>query len=62
MYLIDNMSTGASSAFVSSNISKLEYVNNEWKVSTLISTTNVVAYYRDIAFDSKNDLYVLVSG
>lgn len=61
MYLIDNMSTGASSAFVSSNISKLEYVNNEWKVSTLISTTNVVAYYRDIAFDSKNDLYVLVS-
>ncbi|WP_263361361.1 hypothetical protein [Flavobacterium collinsii] len=56
------MSTGASSAFVSSNISKLEYVNNEWKVSTLISTTNVVAYYRDIAFGSKNDLYVLVSG
>ncbi|WP_173964910.1 hypothetical protein [Flavobacterium collinsii] len=56
------MSTGASTAFVSSNISKLEYVNNEWKVSTLISTTNVVAYYHDIVFDCKNDLYVLVSG
>lgn len=62
LYLIDNMTTGAASTFVSSNIRKLEYVNNEWKVSTLISTTNEDAYYSDIAFDSKNDLYVLVRG
>lgn len=62
LYVIDNMSTGVSPTFVSSNIRKLEYVNNEWKVSTLISTTNEAVYYSDIAFDSKNDLYVLVRG
>ncbi|WP_264536978.1 hypothetical protein [Flavobacterium sp. N1736] len=62
LYLIDNLNTGAASTFVSSNIRKLEYVNNEWKVSTLISTTNENGYYSDIAFDSNNGLYVIVKG
>jgi hypothetical protein len=60
LYLIDNLRTGTSSTFISSSIRKLEYVNNQWKVTTLISTTNEDAYYSDIAFDSKNDLYVSV--
>lgn len=62
LYLIDIMTAGQSSNIASSNIRKLEFINNEWKVSTLISTTNENAYYNDIAFDSKNDLYVLVNG
>lgn len=62
LYLIDNLNTGAASTFVSSNIRKLEYVNNEWKVTTLISTANENGYYSDIAFDSNNSLYVLVRG
>lgn len=61
LYIIDNLYSGAASTFVSSSIRKLEYVNNEWKVSTLISTTNADAYYTDMAFDSKNELYVLVN-
>ncbi|OAZ05259.1 hypothetical protein [Flavobacterium succinicans] len=60
LYLIDNLRTGTPSTFISSNIRKLEYVNNQWKVTTLISTTNKDASYNDIAFDSKNDLYVSV--
>ncbi|MNY02178.1 hypothetical protein D3C86_1347400 [compost metagenome] len=59
LYLIDNMSEGAASTFVSSNIRKLEYVNNQWKVSTLLSTTVNEDRFRDIVFDSKNDLLVL---
>jgi len=58
LYIIDNLYTGASSSFASSNIRKLEYVNNEWKVTTLISSTTDT--YVNIAFDSQNDLYVLL--
>ncbi|OXG00765.1 hypothetical protein BC749_1011436 [Flavobacterium araucananum] len=58
LYVIDNLYTGANPVFVSSNIRKLEYVNNEWVVSTLIS--NSTNKYLDIAFDPKNELYVLV--
>jgi len=47
---------------VSSNIRKLEYINNEWVITTLISTTNENEIYKDIAFDSNNDLYVSVWG
>jgi hypothetical protein len=58
LYLIDNLDTGNGVSFSSSNIRKLEYVNNEWKVTTLSSTTTET--YIDIAFDSKNELYVLI--
>lgn len=58
LYLIDNLDTGNGVTFFSSNIRKLEYVNNEWKVTTLISSTTDT--YTDIAFDSKNELYVLI--
>lgn len=58
LYLIDNLYEDTSSAFVSSNIRKLEFVNNEWKVTTLISSTTET--YIDIAFDSKNELYVVI--
>ncbi|TDW52799.1 hypothetical protein EV144_1011492 [Flavobacterium sp. 270] len=60
IYLIDNLYSGTT--FVSSNIRKLEYVNNQWKVTTLSSTTNTDNFYNNIAFDSKNDMYVSVSG
>nr|WP_315238670.1 hypothetical protein [uncultured Flavobacterium sp.] len=63
LYLIDDLYTGGVNAtFVSSNIRKLEFINNEWKVTTLISTTNEDMSYSDMAFDSKNNLYVLVKG
>lgn len=58
LYLIDNKYDAASNAYLNFTIRKLEYVNNEWKVSTLIS--NTVNQYKDIAFDANNDLYVLV--
>jgi hypothetical protein len=60
LYIIDNLHSASGSDLISSNIRKMEYVNNEWKVTTLI--TNVDSYYGDISFDSKNDLYVLVVG
>lgn len=59
LYLIDTMSEGVASTFVSSNIRKLEQVNNQWKVSTLLSTTVIDDRFRDIVFGSKNDLLVL---
>nr|WP_294931185.1 hypothetical protein [uncultured Flavobacterium sp.] len=62
LYVVDNLYSASGSDLLSSNIRKLEYINNEWKVTTLISTTNSDAYYSDIAFDSKNELYVLVRG
>lgn len=58
LYIIDNLYTGESSTFTSSNIRKLEYVNNEWKVTTLILSNSDT--YIDIAFDSQNELYVLL--
>lgn len=58
LYITDNLYTGASSTFVSSNIRKLEYINNQWKVTTLVSSTT--DQYRDIVFDAKNELYVIV--
>ncbi|MCD9576639.1 hypothetical protein [Flavobacterium soyae] len=60
-YIIDNFYESSNGAYKSSNIRKVEYVNNEWKVTTLISTTNDESY-NDITFDSKNDLYVAVKG
>lgn len=57
LYLIDNLYTG--NTLISSNIRKLEYINNQWKVSTLLSTTDDDNSFRDIVFDSKNDLLVL---
>lgn len=61
LYLIDNLYSGViNTTFVSSNIRKLEFINNAWKVTTLVTTTNEDMPYGDIAFDSKNDLYVLV--
>ncbi|KQB40394.1 hypothetical protein [Flavobacterium aquidurense] len=58
LYLIDNLDQGNGAAISNSSIRKLEYVNNEWKVTTLTSTATET--YIDIAFDSKNELYVLV--
>lgn len=60
-YIIDSYYESGSGTYRSSNIRKVEYVNNEWKVTTLISTTSDESY-NDIAFDSKNDLYVVVKG
>lgn len=60
LYLIDDFYESETS--FSSNIRKLEYINNEWKVTTLVSTKNLYNNFIDIAFDSKNDLYVLTKG
>ncbi|MBS7233042.1 hypothetical protein KHA90_18630 [Flavobacterium psychroterrae] len=57
LYLIDNLYS--ENTLASSNLRKLEYVNNQWKVSTLLSTTVTNDAFRDIIFDSKNDLLVL---
>jgi hypothetical protein len=57
LYFIDNLNID--NTFVSSNIRKLEYVNNQWKITTLLSTTIISEYFRDIVFDSKNDFLVL---
>ncbi|MBF4470623.1 hypothetical protein [Flavobacterium sp. HJJ] len=62
LYLIDNLHSGGTSTVVSSNIRKLEYVDNQWKVTTLSSTTNADNFYNDIAFDAKGDLYVSIWG
>jgi hypothetical protein len=45
-----------------SYIRKLEYVNDKWVVTTLTSTSTPNEFYKDIAIDSNNDLYVLVWG
>ncbi|UWY27735.1 hypothetical protein N4T20_18665 [Flavobacterium sp. TR2] len=58
LYLIDNFDPGNSEKSFSSNIRKLEYVNNEWKVTTLLSSTTET--FIDLAFDSKNEFYVLI--
>ncbi|MBF7092630.1 hypothetical protein IUY40_13925 [Flavobacterium sp. ALJ2] len=55
LYLIDNLNTGT---VINSTIRKLEYVNNQWKVTTLISSTT--DRYDEMAFDANNELYVLV--
>lgn len=60
LYFIDNHYDSTTATYLNSAIRKLEFINNEWNVTTLISTTNKDAYYSDIAFDSKNDLYVSV--
>lgn len=61
LYVIDNLYESGIGTFKSSTIRKLEYVNNDWKVTTLISTTSENSY-NDIALDSNNGLYVLVKG
>lgn len=61
LYMIDDLYDSSTATYKKSAIRKLEYVNNQWKVTTLISTTNG-EYYTDISFDSKNDLYVSVWG
>ena len=61
LYLIDNKYESTSGTYQSSNIRKLEYVNNEWRATTLISTTTENAY-TDLAFDSNNVLYVILQG
>jgi hypothetical protein len=58
LYLIDNLDSGNGVSFLNSNIRKLEYINNEWKVTTILSSTTET--FVDIAFDSKNELYVLI--
>ncbi|TDO94897.1 hypothetical protein [Flavobacterium sp. 245] len=58
LYVIDNKYDPATANYLNSTIRKVEYINNEWNVTTLISSTTNV--YSDMAFDSKNDLYVLV--
>lgn len=61
LYVIDNLYESGTGIYKSSNIRKLEFANNEWKVTTLISTTSE-NIYNDIALDSKNGLYVIVKG
>lgn len=60
-YVIDNLYESGTGTFKSSNIRKLEFVNNQWKVTTMLSTTTEESYV-DITFDPKNDLYVIVKG
>lgn len=57
LYFIDNLYT--ENTLTSSNLRKLENVNNQWKVSTLLSTTAIDESFKDIVFDSNNDLLVL---
>jgi len=57
LYFIDNLYT--ENTLTSSNLRKLEYVNNQWKVSTLLSTTVITDSFRDIVFNSNNDFLVL---
>lgn len=57
LYLIDNLYT--ENTLASSSLRKLEYVNNQWKVSTLLSTRVMADYFRDIVFNSNNDLLLL---
>ncbi|MEP7095243.1 MAG: hypothetical protein ABI793_14370 [Flavobacterium sp.] len=59
LYMIDNLYDSSTATYKKSAIRKLEYVNNQWKVTTLISAANE-QHYTDLAFDSKNDLYVSV--
>lgn len=58
LYLIDSEYDSGTATYLNSTIRKLEYLNNEWNVTTLVSSTT--DHYKDIAFDSKNDLYVLI--
>lgn len=59
LYMIDNLYDSSTATYKKSAIRKLEYENNQWKVTTLISESNG-QHYTDLAFDSKNDLYVSV--
>jgi hypothetical protein len=57
-YIIDKWRVNEN--FLSYNIRKMEFVNNAWKVVTLISSST--DDYRSVSFDSKGDLYVLIGG
>jgi hypothetical protein len=56
LYVID----GSNILGETNTIRKIEYTTEGWKVTTLISTTTDL--YKNIAIDSKNNFYVLVSG
>ncbi len=57
-YIIDKWRVNGN--FLSYNIRKMEFVNNVWKVVTLISSPT--DDYRSVSFDSKGNLYVLIGG
>ncbi|GAA6765928.1 hypothetical protein AAFH68_18670 [Flavobacterium sp. CGRL1] len=61
LYLIDDVYDPSTGTYKNSAIRKLEYVNNEWKVTTLVSAANG-DHFSDITFDTKNDLYVVSEG
>lgn len=61
LYLIDDLYDSSTGTYKNSAIRKLEYVNNEWNVKTLVSVTNG-DHFSDITFDTKNDLYVVNVG
>ncbi|WP_374175265.1 hypothetical protein [Flavobacterium tructae] len=61
LYLIDDVYDSSTGTYKNSAIRKLENVNNEWKVTTLISATNG-DHFSDITFDTKNELYVVSAG
>ncbi|MET3028628.1 hypothetical protein ABXT06_18260 [Flavobacterium sp. UW10123] len=61
LYLIDHVQDPSTGIYKNSAIRKLEYVNNEWKVTTLVSATNG-DHFSDITFDTKNELYVVNAG
>lgn len=59
-YLIDNDYKNNTTSDEISYIRKLEFLNNKWTVTTLISTPGVNVY-KDLAFDANNNLHVVVS-
>ncbi|MBL0738432.1 hypothetical protein JI750_16165 [Flavobacterium sp. GN10] len=61
LYLIDEVYDPSTGTYKNSAIRKLEYVNNEWKVTTLVSATNG-DHFSDLTFDTKNELYVVNAG
>lgn len=60
-YIIDDLYDLSTQTYKSSNIRKLEFANNQWKVTTILSTTTEESFL-DITFDSKNNFYVIVKG
>lgn len=61
LYIVDNnLVAGTSSTYSNSSIRKIEFINKGWEVITLIESKTDV--YKDIAFDSSNNLYVAIKG
>lgn len=60
VFLIDEIYPNSEAIVANYSIRKLESLNNDWKVTTLIS--NATDRYTDIALDANNDLYVLIKG